>query len=109
MANLFQIIDFKRDEGKIIVNIQDREPVSIDECDFNNFLSRHGKLDYPHIKTTKYQLIGGYSLEEYFEFSDEIELDLYDYIICKRLDWRKVKEYFQSELPSILNTYKTAI
>jgi hypothetical protein len=91
-TKLFQILEIDNNVASIAVTITGGKLITISAADFKSFLMRHDRLDYcsdSELMGEHIQFAGTLSFEEYMEGEKKyIEQDLYDYIICKKIDWK---------------------
>lgn len=114
---LFEIEEYNLFDDEIEVTItrgEQEKTISVPRERFERWLENNGRLDYcrdwADYSGEHQQDTGTMTIEDYWDWSTyrEIKSDLYDFIVTKMMDVRKVFDV-QTPLKNILNTYKTAI
>jgi hypothetical protein len=102
---LFKISDYEKNENVINVFTETDQQIDINYTKFMDWLTwderREWVMDYSeggeHIQKS-----GTLSDEEYWNSSrSQIIEDLYDFIICRQMDWQKATEQFLNQIKSI--------
>ncbi len=109
MAKLFKIIEIEKEGDSIAVTLDNDKTILVDANDFKSFLVRHDRLDYcnDNVQAGEHiQFAGTISFEEYMQSELQyIAPDMYDYIICKKINCSKRMDGLFECLDTICKDY----
>jgi hypothetical protein len=115
MKKLFEILNWKRDDDFIIVEINeniytDTNTIVIQDFKFEKYLKRLDKFYYEthDISTGQYLSKGQYmTFDEYFDYLtyDEVCEDLYDYISIRHIDFHKSYQITNNAIQSLMKYF----
>jgi hypothetical protein len=114
--NLFEIISYKRNLDDTITvfisdNIYIENKINVNEVIFEKYLRNHDRFYYETNEIVNGQLVSkSYELDIDMYFHDmaitDIQDDLYDFIICKHVDYGKAMDITLKSINSILTHFK---
>ena len=115
MKKLFEILNWKRDEDFIIVDISENRyttsnTIVIQDYKFEKYLKRLDKFYYEthDISTGQYQAKANYmTFDEYFDYLtyEEVAEDLYDYISIRHIDFDKSYQITNNAIQSLMKYF----